>query len=76
VFRQGLLLAVVGASLGLAGALAMGGVLRAQLFGIEPSDPATLATVGVVVIVVALVACYLPARRALKVNPASILRES
>ena len=76
VFRQGLLLTVIGASLGLAGALALGGVVRAQLFGIEPSDPATLATVGVAVIVVALVACYLPARRALKVNPASILRES
>ena len=75
VFRQGLLLAVIGASLGLAGALAMGGVLRAQLFGIEPSDPATLATVCVALIVVALVACYLPARRALKINPASILRE-
>jgi putative ABC transport system permease protein len=75
VFRQGLLLALVGASLGLAGALAMGGVMRAQLFGIEPSDPATLATVCVALIVVALVACYLPARRALKINPASILRE-
>ena len=75
VFRQGLLLAVVGAALGLAGALAMGGVVRAQLFGIEPSDPATLATVCVALIVVALVACYLPARRALKINPASILRD-
>jgi putative ABC transport system permease protein len=75
VFRQGLLLAVMGASLGLAGALAMGGVLRAQLFGIEPSDPATLATVSAALIVVALLACYLPARRAVKIDPASILRE-
>jgi putative ABC transport system permease protein len=75
VFRQGLLLAVIGASLGLAGALALGGVLRAQLFGIEPSDPATLATVCAGLIAVALVACYLPARRAVKISPASILRE-
>ena len=75
VFRQGLLLAVIGASLGLAGALAMGGVLRAQLFGIEPSDPATLAAVCGGLSAVALVACYLPARRAVKINPASILRE-
>ena len=65
----------MGASLGLAGALAMGGVLRAQLFGIEPSDPATLATVSAALIVVAILACYLPARRAVKIDPASILRE-
>ena len=75
VFRQGLLLAVLGAALGLAGALAMGGVLRAQLFGVEPSDPATLAAVCAGLIAVALVACYLPARRAVKISPASILRE-
>ena len=75
VFRQGLLLAVIGASLGLAGALAIGGVLRSQLFGVEPTDPATLAAVCAGLILVALVACYLPARRALKINPASILRE-
>jgi putative ABC transport system permease protein len=75
VIRQGLLLAVIGASLGLACALALGGVLRAQLFGIEPSDPATLAAVCAGLIVVALVACYLPARRAVKISPASILRE-
>jgi ABC-type antimicrobial peptide transport system permease subunit len=75
VFRQGLLLAVIGVSLGLAGALAMGGVLRAQLFGIEPSDPATLAAVCAGLIAVALLACYLPARRAVKISPASILRE-
>ena len=74
VFRQGLLLAVIGASLGLAGALAMGGLLRAQLFGIEPSDPATLAAVCAALIAVALLACYLPAKRAVKINPASILR--
>ncbi|HEX7780683.1 MAG TPA: FtsX-like permease family protein, partial [Vicinamibacterales bacterium] len=74
VIRQGLLLAVIGASLGLVGALAMGGVLRAQLFGIEPSDPATLAAVCAALIAVALLACYLPARRAVKINPASILR--
>jgi predicted permease len=75
VFRQGLMLAAIGASLGLAGALAIGGVLRAQLFGIAPNDPATLALVSGALIVIALVACYLPARRAVKINPASILRQ-
>ncbi len=75
VFRRGLLLAVIGASLGLAGALAVGGVLRAQLFGVQPSDPATLVAVSVGLIAVAFLACYVPARRAVKINPASILRE-
>jgi putative ABC transport system permease protein len=75
VLGQGLRLAVIGAALGFAGALAMGGTLRAQLFGIEPSDPATLAAVCTGVIAVALVAGYLPARRTVKITPASILRE-
>lgn len=75
VLRQGLLLAGIGATLGLGGALALGGVVRAQLFGVEPSDPATLAAVCAGLIAVALIACYLPARRAVKINPASILRE-
>ena len=72
--REAHTLAVIGASLGLAGALAMGGVLRAQLFGIEPNDPATLAAVCAGLIAVALLACYLPARRAMNISPASILR--
>jgi putative ABC transport system permease protein len=75
VFRQGLMLAVIGALLGLAGALATGGLLRAQLFGIAPGDPVTLAAVCVGLVAVALVACCLPARRAVKISPASILRE-
>jgi len=75
VFKQGVRLAIVGALLGIAGALALGGVLRAQLFRIEPSDPATLATVCAGLIAVALLACYVPARRAVRINPASILRE-
>lgn len=76
VFRQGLVLSVIGAVLGLAVALAMGGVLRAQLFDVEPTDPATLASVCTGLIVVALVACYLPARRATKISPATILKDN
>jgi ABC-type antimicrobial peptide transport system permease subunit len=74
VLRQGLVLAGAGVALGLAGAIAMGGVIRAQLFGIEPSDPVTLAAVSAGLAIVALVACYLPARRAVRVNPATVLR--
>jgi putative ABC transport system permease protein len=76
VLRQGLLLAIIGTALGLTGALALGGVIRAQLFGIEPSDPSTLAAVCGGLIAVALFACYLPARRAVKINPATILRDA
>jgi len=75
VFRQGLLLAGIGASLGLAGAFAVGGIFRAQLFGIEPGDPVTLGAVVLGLAAVALLACYLPARRAVKINPGTILRE-
>ena len=74
VLRQGLGLAVIGLVLGLGGALALGGLIRSQLFGVETTDPITLASVSVGLIGVALLACYLPARRAIKVNPASVLR--
>jgi putative ABC transport system permease protein len=74
VLRQGLGLALIGLVLGLAGALALGGVIKSQLFGVEPADPITLASVSLGLVFVALLACYLPARRAIKVNPASVLR--
>jgi predicted permease len=74
VLRQGLVLAVAGVAIGLAGALALSGVIRAQLFGIEPTDPLTLAAVSATLATVALVACYLPARRATKISAAEVLR--
>ena len=74
VLRQGLLLALVGLAIGIGGALALGGVIEAQLFGVEPTDPLTLAAVSLGLVAVALLACYLPARRAIKINPATVLR--
>jgi ABC-type antimicrobial peptide transport system permease subunit len=74
VLRQGLLLAAVGVAIGIAGALALSGVIRAQLFSVEPSDPLTLVAVCVALVAVALVACYLPARRATRINPADVLK--
>jgi predicted permease len=74
VLRHGLLLTVIGIAIGLFGAIALGGVIRTQLVGIEPSDPMTLLAVGGGLGIVALAACYLPARRALRVDPARVLR--
>jgi ABC-type antimicrobial peptide transport system permease subunit len=75
VLRHGCVLALVGVAIGVTGALAMGDIIRAELFGIDPSDPVTLAAVCGGLAIVTLAASYVPARRAVRVNPASVLRE-
>jgi predicted permease len=74
VLRQGLTMALAGLAAGLIGAFALGGVVRSQLFGIQPADPLTLITVSAGLAAVALLACYIPARRAVRINPATVLR--
>jgi putative ABC transport system permease protein len=74
VLRQGLGLALAGLVIGLAGALALGGMIQSQLFGVEAADPVTLVSVSAGLVAVALLACYLPARRAVRISPASVLR--
>jgi len=74
VVRSALLTALVGLGLGLAGSLALSQLLASSLFGVQPTDPATLAVVSAVVLVVALLASYVPARRAADVDPVSALR--
>ena len=74
VLKQGLTLALAGLVIGLTGAILLGSVIKAQLFGVEPADPLTLASISAGLIAVALLACYLPARRAIKINPATVLR--
>lgn len=74
VLGQGGRIAGFGLGLGLLGALALGGVLSNQLFGISRFDPLTFAAVIVVLGVVALLACWLPARRAARVSPTQALR--
>jgi putative ABC transport system permease protein len=74
VLRQGARLAALGVVLGLAGALALTRFLRTLLFGIAPSDPATLGGVVVVLVAVAIAACLVPARRAVRVDPITALR--
>ncbi|HEU4451578.1 MAG TPA: ABC transporter permease [Longimicrobium sp.] len=74
VLRQGAVLAGIGVVLGLAAALALTRVLGSLLFGVSALDPLTFAAVGTAVVAVALVASWVPARRAARVDPAVALR--
>ena len=74
VVGQGLLLLGIGLAVGILGALALTRSLASFLYGIRPTDPATFACVVVILAAVALVACYIPARRATKVDPMTALR--
>ena len=74
VLRQGLHLAAVGVTVGLVGALALTRFLSSLLFGIKPTDPASLIATSLLVVAVAALACWLPARRAAKGDPMEALR--
>ena len=67
--------AIMGIAAGLAAALAVSRVLAALLYGVQPRDLATFLTVAAVLAVVALLACYIPARRAARLDPVIALRE-
>ena len=75
VLGQGMLLAGVGLVVGVGASLLLTRFLQAQLFNVKPSDPATLAAVVAFIATVALVACYLPAHRATRVDPMVVLRD-
>ena len=74
IVRQGMILAGLGVALGLAGALLFARLMTALLFGVKPNDPATFASVAVVLALTALAACWIPARRATRVDPLVALR--
>jgi predicted permease len=74
VLRQGMILTAIGIGCGLAGAAALAGYLEALLFGLTPLDPATFIAVSLMFALIAIVASYVPARRAMKLDPLAALR--
>ena len=69
VVRQGMTLAAIGVVAGLAGAFGLTRVMASLLFNVQPDDPATFLAISFLLIAVAFLACYLPARRAAKLDP-------
>jgi ABC-type antimicrobial peptide transport system permease subunit len=74
ILRQGLKVASLGLAIGLLASLVLTRALSSQLFGVTPADPPTYLAVVILLLCVALIACYLPARRAMKVDPMVALR--
>jgi ABC-type antimicrobial peptide transport system permease subunit len=74
VIRQGLLLAGIGVGLGILGALWLTQALSGMLYGVTARDPVTFTAVALVLLATALAACYIPARRATRVDPMVALR--
>jgi len=65
----------IGVALGLAASLALSPIVRTMLYELQPRDPATIALAAVVLTIVGLLAGWLPARRAARIDPAQVLRE-
>jgi predicted permease len=74
VIGQGVVLTAVGAAVGIGAAIGVTRYLSAMLFDVKPGDPITLAATALILMIVALVACYVPARRATQVDPMIALR--
>ncbi len=75
VVAEGVLTAVVGAAGGVAASLALGRVLQNQVYGVATTDPVTLVAISVVLALTVVAACVAPALRAIRTDPAAVLRE-
>jgi putative ABC transport system permease protein len=74
VVRQGMTLAIVGSCIGIVGSLMLSRLMVTLLYGVKPTDPVTFVLVAIVLTLVALAACYIPARRAMRVDPIVAVR--
>jgi ABC-type antimicrobial peptide transport system permease subunit len=74
VLKQGLVLTLIGIAIGLAAAFALTRLMGSLLFGVSPTDALTFTLVSLSLAAIALLACYLPARRATKIDPLAALR--
>jgi putative ABC transport system permease protein len=75
IMKEGVKVCAAGIALGIAGALAASRSLSSELHGVSAADPATYAGVSFVVVIVTFLACYVPTRRALRVDPQVTLRD-
>ena len=74
ILRQGVTMALAGVVVGFVIALSLTSLMSSQLFGVTPHDPMTFVGVGTLLVAVALLACYIPAKRATRVDPMVALR--
>ncbi len=74
MLKQGVLPAIGGGVIGLAGAFIVTRFVSSQLFGVSPTDPLTFLSVAILLTLVSVLACYVPARRAARVDPVTTLR--
>jgi len=74
IFKQSALTGALGVAVGLLGTFALTRWLQSQLFEVSPTDPLTLAVVSALLILVSLAACWIPARRATRIDPVIALR--
>jgi ABC-type antimicrobial peptide transport system permease subunit len=74
ILQQGLLSVAIGVALGAAGAFVLARAIASQFYGVKPADPGTFLAAAALVLVIACLACCIPARRAMRVDPIIALR--